>query len=339
VVARDNSRFRTMAAWRNVPPERQRIMISDAFEPRLFRQAQLANARVYVKTDLVKFVLQSHRPVQILHRARQNAQRWSTLLELHLKNLTPDKAAEFLDQIDLPSDARANFLKKCKPDLIKHLRRSAHPAAFDPSVCVDEKLVFQHAYGWYLDQAGSKISDRVVIKEILCQQDGTRWLRGEVQVADQPQGFLVREDAAVKLGLPAVLHEQFDAQGLQLSFKHGWAHRILDIALAFHEPKTVADVDVVGWDGSALRFPEFGIHLGRSGVNPERRTQFVFDDTPAKNVLPPTCLVREEMRPLTLDRLEVNRFWAVVVTTAYNALARAFRRRPIGVILAGNHAQ
>jgi hypothetical protein len=150
---------------------------------------------------------------------------------------------------------------------------------------------------------------------------------------------LVREEAAVKSGLPAVLNELVPEQGFQPHFKHGWAHRLLAIALAFHEPKTLADVDVVGWDGLAFRFPQFGINLGRRGLNPERRTQFVFDDTPATNLLPPTALVREEMRQLTLNSLDVNRFWSIVATTAYNALARAFRRRPIGVILAGNHAQ
>lgn len=338
VVARDDPRFRTMAAWQNVPPERQRIIISDAYEPHLFRQAQLANARVFIKNDLVKFVRQSYHPARILHRARQNARHWPNVLELHLKNLSPDKAAEFLLQIDLPAEARANFFKRCKPDLLKHLRRGSHPALFDPCVCVEGELIFQHADGWHLDQASTKISDPVVVQQILCQQDGTRWLQGAIQAADQSQSFLVREDSAVKLGLPAVLLEYFREHGFQPYCHHGWAHRILGIALAFHLPKTVTGADVVGWDGSAFRFPQFGINLGRRGLNPERRTQFVFDDTPAKNLLPPTDLVDTEMRRLTLDCLEVNRFWAIIVTMAYMALAPAIRRRPIGVILAGGQA-
>ncbi len=182
--------------------KRQRILISDRFEPRLCRQAQLANARVYVKDDLVKFVRQSYNPVQILHRARNNAQQWSTILDLHLKkNLHPTKPRSFWTRSIYRTTPRATFLKRMQTGTTKTtLRRSSRPASFDPCVCVEGELIFQHPDGWYLDSTGTKICDSVIVQQIPCQQDGTRWHRGEVQVADQSHGFLVREDSAQKFG-------------------------------------------------------------------------------------------------------------------------------------------
>ena len=334
VVCHDDERHRTAAAWQHLPAGRRNILIAQAADPRVFRQAQLANARVFIAADLVRRVASKTHKMGILASARRYAEPWPTVLRRHLLRFKPDEAAAFLDQIQLPPDAWAEFLTKSDSELIQHLHASSQPQRFAPRAHLGNEIVVERDGGWFLDRTGKRICDAVSVDEILCKHDGSQFLRGSIAVAGQSHPFLVPHERARRIGLLNCLREHFREQGWRLKCRRHWSKRILDLALQMHPAVTVPDADVVGWRGRVFSWPQFGINF--QGICVEARTPLVDDHTPAQNLLLPAPLQWRQLRPITLDCPDVNRFWAVLIAMAYIALAPALKNPPIGIVLAGN---
>src|SRR5262249_45498079 len=155
----------------------------------------------------------------------------------------------------LPPEVQADFISKGGPKLQSHLQRSSGRHKLAPGIILGGQTILRSADGFYLEKPHSKICDPIVIERILCQQDGTRWLAGKVEREPGPRKFVVEECKASKDGLLATINAQINPDNLKVKCKWGWNQRVLEIALAIHQPTIVTDVDVVGWDGHAFRFP------------------------------------------------------------------------------------
>ena len=149
VVCRDDERHRTAAAWQHLPEGRRTILIAQAAEPRVFRQAQLANARVFIAADLVRRVASTAYKMGTLATARRYAEPWPKVLRRHLSRLKPDEAAAFVDQLQLPPDAWAEFLTMSDTELIQHLRSSSQPQRFAPRAHLGNEIVVERDEGGF----------------------------------------------------------------------------------------------------------------------------------------------------------------------------------------------
>ena len=336
LVARDDPRFRTVTAWQHKPASKRTILLAHRAEPRVFRQAQLAGADVFIDSDLTKHVRQAFHTQDVLYRASKQAKPWPDALRQTLYGLQPEAAAEFLDEVELPPAAWTKFLNQCQKPVLDHLRKSSQAKRYAPRVNVNDEVVLEQDSGWFAHSSGAKIFDRVQIDKTLCKQDGTSWLQGRLWMAGKPQGFLVPQQQAETTSLPAALRQFFHSQRLELECQHGWSREILPMALSLHPPATVKHADAVGWQDGVIRFPSFGLDC--QGFRSELKLPLVDDQTPCKKLHPPNVITKRDVRPITLDSPEVNRFWAVILTAAYSILTPAIYRPPIGVVLAGSDA-
>ena len=187
----------------------------------------------------------------ILASARRYAEPWPTVLRRHLLRLKPDKAAAFLDQIQLPPDAWAEFLTKSDSELIQHLAASSQPQRFAPRAHLGNEIVVERDGGWFLDRTGKRICDAVSVDEILCKHDGSQFLRGSIAVAGQSHPFLVPHERARRIGLLIVCVNISEA-GLGLKCRRYWLRRILDLALQMHPAVAVSGCRFSGLAGTSL---------------------------------------------------------------------------------------
>ena len=332
VVARDDRRFRTTAPWQRLAAQRQIIFIAQRAEPRLFRQACLGHAQVYIDPHLARSVNATTYGDAFLRKAHKYARPWERQLSDELRRRSADEAARFLEQIKLPPAIRVKFLNDIDSQLIDHLRSSSSGHLFSPACYFNDTVVFEQGTAW-ITEAGAKIAQIVRIEQILHKRDGTHFLQGFVCGSDESHAFIVPELEARTLGLPSCLRKHICSSRVDLTCKHGWARHILGLALATSSPKTQLEADTVGWRDLVFSFPNFGI--GWRGFSPDSRTPIVAANAPAQLLTVPMPLDREQIRELTWDWKEVHRFWAIVIATAYHALAAPLRMPPIGVILFG----
>jgi len=332
VAARDDVRSRTVTTWQNLSDDERKTVVAPAAEPRVFRQAQLAQANVYLDPSFTQKVIAGFTsPLVLLRRAQRRSKPWDDALRYHLKRLTPDRAAEFLNQIQLPAQAWVDFLNQSDRGLIDHLRRSSQSQDFGPRACARSEVVIEREDGWFLRRTSGRVCDPVRIDEILRRHDGTDFLRGHVTRNGIQHHFTIPQRRAELLGLQQCLREAFRKDELIFRWRRGWSREILALAIEMCQPKTIQDADLVGWRQRIFSFPRFG--LDTQGFRAELCTPLVNDQTPARNLDPPEPLEKRRVRELTWDAAAANRFWAVILCMARNILAPAVGKPPMGVLL------
>ncbi len=301
--------------------------------PELFKHARATNGRVYILSEREKL---SKKPLnELLETIKREASPWDEALEIVLTTLSVNKAEEILLNAELSGTEINYFISRCNDSLKTSLQYVLDNP--QPRYVGINDIFIREQKGWTTQNGKQLISNTILRIRKQLISTNARFYSGDILVDGHSIPFTVPAEEIEK-DTSGWLRRTVKQKKGYVVINEKWKDELLNIAIAFHEPKIEKAHDRIGWDidDNCYVFPNYRItNTGKVETHPANLFQDL--NTPALNMTQPTKLTKADIKELTTEGSEL--LWAIVASTLLPMLAAMYGYKKKGVLLIGTGAR
>lgn len=313
--------------------------------PELFSQAALVNGDIYQTGLKATYHPDEHfnhlKPTEWLKRFESYARSWRDLLQKHVDSLPPDKAEEFIKDLDIPHDDMAKLVASCSPKMKQRIELAKGVSFGNKWVRIDDQIIIERDDKWIRDKNKEVICDAImrITNVISHPTKRKRFYEGFIRFKGEEIKFF-EEDKIMENGTGNWMKKTLlDNQAGLLNYSRNWSEQLLHIAIQLSTPKMTKLIDRFGWneEQAAFVFPTFSVS-GTTGEVLDNQFLIKLKYGPGlrlKSLEP----VPSDFASLTQVTDELKIFWATFASIVSSALVSSQKRPATNIALVGHGAQ